>query len=148
VNRTPIECRLISSGESGFAHCAKIRLEVFVDEQGVPPELEMDELDAEAVHVLATVEGDPVGTGRLVLLEDGNARIGRMAVLRAQRSQGVGSAVLTALVEQARQRGVCTAVLAAQLHAIPFYERGGFTAYGEEFEEAGILHRMMSKQIG
>ncbi|MBM2810437.1 MAG: hypothetical protein HW416_1196 [Chloroflexi bacterium] len=148
MNRTPIETRIVSDREQEFAHCAAIRAEVFVDEQGVPPELEMDELDSAAIHVLATVEGEPVGTGRLVLKEDGTARIGRMAVLRVHRGRGVGTAVLEALVQQARQCGVATAVLAGQLHALPFYEHGGFTAYGEEFEEAGILHRMMSKQIG
>lgn len=141
-----IECRIIS-GHDEFAHCASIRTQVFVGEQHVPPEIELDELDAVAVHVLALVDGQPVGTGRLVVNDDGSARVGRMAVLRPHRYRGVGSAVLEALVEFARQRGVERVVLAGQVHAIPFYERFGFVANGDVFEEAGIEHRWMERGL-
>jgi predicted GNAT family N-acyltransferase len=142
-----IECREVSVASEQFAHCRAIRMEVFVAEQQVPADEEMDELDSVAVHVLALAAGQPVGTGRLILEEDGFARIGRMAVLRPYRGQGVGSAILAQLMDLARERGVAIARLAGQLHAIPFYERFGFVAYGDVFEEAGIQHRMMERNI-
>jgi len=141
-----IECRAIT-GPAEFARCAAIRTEVFVAEQRVPPEEEMDELDRDAVHVLAWLDGAPVATGRLILTEDAHAKIGRMAVLRPHRRQGVGSAVLTKLMELARERGVRELSLAGQLHAIPFYERFGFVAGGDVFVEAGIEHRMMDREL-
>ena len=141
-----IDCRVIS-GPDEFAPCAAIRTEVFVVEQHVPPHEEMDELDREAVHVIALRGGIPVGTGRLVWAEDGTARIGRMAVLRPYRRQGVGSAVLMKLMEVAREQGARRVTLAGQLHAIPFYERFGFVARGDVFAEAGIEHRVMDREI-
>ena len=105
-------------------------MDVFVVEQRVPPEEEMDELDAEAIHVLAFLDGEPGGTGRLLLGEDGTARIGRMAVLEPYRYRGVGSAILLKLMDIARERGVRNVTLAGQLHAIPFYERFGFELTG------------------
>jgi argininosuccinate lyase len=145
--RNSVECRVIA-GPNEFARCAAIRTEVFVVEQRVPPEEEMDELDRDAVHVLAWREGSPVGTGRLVMTENAHARIGRMAVLRPHRRNGVGSAVLETLMEVAGDRGVRTVSLAGQLHAIPFYERFGFVARGDVFVEAGIEHRMMDRELG
>lgn len=137
-----IDCRAVSTPEE-FAHCAAIRMEVFVHEQGVPAEEEMDDLDATAVHVLAWLDGEPVGTGRLVPLGSDRGKIGRMAVRAPCRGRGVGSAVMSRLIEIALERGIRVITLAAQLHAIPFYERFGFTARGEVFVEAGIEHREM-----
>jgi len=98
--------------------------------------------------VLAWRGAKPVGTGRLVLSDvGGQARIGRMAVLRRYRNQGVGTAVLERLMDVAREHGVRTVTLAGQLHAIPFYERFGFVAHGDVFEEAGIEHRMMDRAV-
>src|SRR4051812_36863871 len=101
-----IECRILSSTDEAFAHCRAIRMEVFVGEQRVPVEEEMDDLDAVAVHVLALVDGEPVGTGRLILEDTENARIGRMAVLKARRGEGIGVAILQRLTDIARERGV------------------------------------------
>ena len=120
-------------------------MEVFVQEQGVPEAEEIDGLDPGAIHVLATLDGAPVATGRLVLESNGRGRIGRMAVRRVHRGQGVGTAVLEFLLELARQHGINQVSLAAQLHAIRFYERLGFTAEGEVFLDAGISHRMMTR---
>lgn len=120
---------------------------MFIDEQHVPEEEEMDELDGVAVHVLALSDGEPVGTGRLLVEEGRSARIGRMAVLQPYRRRGVGSAILLCLMEAARQRGARQAHLAAQLHALPFYERFGFVAQGNVFEEAGIQHRWMDRAV-
>jgi predicted GNAT family N-acyltransferase len=141
-----IECRVVDSPEE-FAHCAAIRMDVFVREQHVPAEEELDDLDAVSVHVLAHSGGEPVGTGRLIPGEAGKAKIGRMAVLQPFRGLGVGSAVMTQLMDVARKRGFTHLSLAAQLHAVPFYERFGFIAHGPVFLEAGIEHRDMDRDI-
>jgi predicted GNAT family N-acyltransferase len=114
-----------------------IRFEVFVEEQKVPAELEMDQMDAVCVHAVAyDGSGTPIGTGRL--LPDGH--IGRMAVRKAGRGTGVGSALLQGLMAEARARGDKQVVLSSQSHAAPFYERHGFSIEGDEFFEAGIAH--------
>ena len=113
-------------------------------EQGVPPELEMDEQDAHCDHALAyAANGAAVGTGRL--LPDGH--IGRMAVLREYRGKGVGALLLQALVEQARRRGHAFARLNAQIQAAGFYRRFGFDIAGPEFMEAGIPHVPMQRDL-
>lgn len=121
-----------------------VREQVFVQEQKVPLELEWDGLDAEALHVLAEdPEGRPIGTGRM--LADGH--IGRVAVLPAWRGRGVGRALVAALLELARRRGLHRVRLAAQTGAIGFYETLGFVAHGPEFIDAGIPHRHMERQV-
>jgi predicted GNAT family N-acyltransferase len=116
-----------------------LRRQVFVLEQGVPEALELDDMDAVSLHALAYDDDGPVATGRL--LPDGH--IGRMAVRRDARGAGVGSAVLSALMEQARQRGDREVVLNAQLTAQDFYARHGFEPEGEVFMDAGIEHIAM-----
>ena len=129
--------------ERARAHATPIRFAVFVEEQRVPVELEMDEMDAKCIHALA-FEGDKaLGTGRL--LPDGH--IGRMAVLEGARGRSVGSALLKALMEAARRRGDREVVLAAQLRAVPFYRRHGFAAEGAVYEEAGIPHQDMRRAL-
>ena len=114
-----------------------IRFEVFVDEQKVPAEIELDDMDAVCLHAVAYDEaGKAIGTGRL--LPDGH--IGRMAVRQPGRGTGVGGAILTLLMEKARERGDAAVVLNAQTVAAPFYARHGFVQLGEQFEEAGIAH--------
>ncbi|MBX3715316.1 MAG: GNAT family N-acetyltransferase [Burkholderiales bacterium] len=117
-----------------------IRTTVFVGEQGVPPEIEIDGRDPGCAHVVAESDsGEAVGTGRL--MPDG--RIGRMAVLAAWRGRGVGAAMLEALVAEARRRGFRETYLHAQAHAKDFYARHGFVVEGEEYLEAGIPHVLM-----
>jgi predicted GNAT family N-acyltransferase len=117
-----------------------LRHEVFVQEQGVPEELERDDLDAHCHHVLARDDrGQPIGCGRLTPQH----KIGRMAVRQSWRGHGVGAAMLRELVEKARALGWPEVSLGAQLPAIGFYERQGFCAYGEVFDDAGIAHRAM-----
>ncbi len=114
-----------------------IRFEVFVDEQKVPAEIELDDMDAVCLHAVAYDDfGAAIGTGRL--LPDGH--IGRMAVRQPGRGTGVGGAILTLLMEKARERGDLAVVLNAQTVAAPFYARHGFLQQGEQFEEAGIAH--------
>ena len=120
-----------------------IRRAVFVIEQHVPEEDEWDDQDAASQHVLALVDNVPVGSGRL--LPDGH--IGRMAVLKPWRGQGVGRALLAALLVMARQRGYIEAVLHAQTHALNFYKKQGFLESGPEFMEAGIPHRVMRLKL-
>jgi predicted GNAT family N-acyltransferase len=120
-----------------------IRFTVFVDEQNVPAEIELDEHDAACVHVIALAQGVPVGTGRL--LPDGH--IGRMAVLKAWRGKGVGAAMLERLAEIARARGDRQVALSAQTHALGFYRKHGFVEEGPEYDDAGIPHRAMNKKF-
>lgn len=123
---------------------APIRYAVFVDEQKVPAEIELDDWDALSLHALALdAQGRVLGTGRL--LPDGH--IGRMAVLQSARGQGVGTALLRALLEAARARGDREVVLSAQTHAMPFYEKAGFIAEGDEYDDAGIPHRQMRRRM-
>jgi predicted GNAT family N-acyltransferase len=130
--------------DAARAQARHIRELVFVREQGVPLELEMDEQDPRCDHALAySADGAAVGTGRL--LPDGH--IGRMAVLREWRGKGVGGLLLLALVEQARSRGQATLRLNAQTHAAGFYRRFGFDISGPEFIEAGIAHAAMRRDL-
>lgn len=126
------------------AESQRIRFIVFVDEQRVPPELEMDEHDAHCVHALAFSDGEAIGTGRL--LPDGH--IGRMAVLKEWRGRGVGQALLRALVDAARRRGDREVVLNSQVHALGFYGAEGFKAEGPVYDEAGIPHQTMRLKLG
>lgn len=121
---------------------AQVRFTVFVQEQKVPAELELDELDADCVHALIEIDSQPVATGRLC--PDG--RIGRMAVLKNFRGQGLGSEILRALISAAEKRGQHETYLHAQLHALEFYAQHGYLAEGPEFEDAGIAHRQMRRK--
>lgn len=130
-----------------LAACHAIRRVVFIDEQAVPEELEMDDLDGEAIHLLATVDGRPAGTARL-LLRGEVGKIGRVAVLADQRGTGLGAALIRAALDELRAApGVTTAKLGAQVHALGFYERLGFTAFGPVYDDAGIPHRDMTRPL-
>ena len=122
----------------------RVRIEVFVIEQNVPVELEWDEGDEVSIHAVAYDEqGHPVAIGRL--LPDGH--IGRMAVRKSARGQGIGAEVLRALLDEARRLGYSELVLHAQTHATGFYLQHGFQPEGEEFMEAGIPHFRMRLSI-
>ncbi|MGD8812250.1 MAG: GNAT family N-acetyltransferase [Thioalkalispiraceae bacterium] len=116
-----------------------IREQVFINEQHVPVELEWDGLDDEAIHLLVTTNKHPVATARL--LADGH--IGRMAVLPGFRRQGIGSTMLSRLVELAKQKGLSSVFLSAQVAAIDFYQKHGFTIDSDVYMDAGIPHRDM-----
>ena len=126
------------------ARATPVRERVFIIEQGVPVEIELDEQDVHCCHALATTDnGECIATGRL--LPDGH--IGRMAVDAGWRKRGLGGAVLEALVGAARARGMKRVMVNAQVHALDFYLAHGFEVHGEEFIEAGIPHRAMQRRI-
>ncbi len=124
-----------------------IRRRVFIEEQHVPEEIELDAEDARAFHALALRDGKPIGCGRYVEHGPGEIKIGRMAALRELRCSGIGRAVLEFLIETARNRGYRRAILHAQLTAEGFYLKQGFHPEGDLFEEAGILHRTMTRDL-
>ncbi|MGW4868571.1 GNAT family N-acetyltransferase [Streptomyces chartreusis] len=137
--------------------CFAVRKEVFVVEQGVPQDIEYDAHDADAVHVLAVREdGLPLGTGRLLYGEAAAAKtdgdltvgsLGRLAVTQEARGLGVGAALVRAIEDAARARGLAAVDLHAQTHALGFYERLGYVAYGPEFPDAGMPHRAMRRAL-
>ena len=132
----------LADWEADQAALYAIRHEVFVVEQHVPVEEEVDAHDPASIHVIVwTADGTPVATGRL--LPDGH--IGRMAVRAPFRGCGLGGRVLESLVDEAARRGHTLVVLAAQTHAIPFYAAHGFRVYGPVFLDAGIEHRAMDR---
>ena len=126
-----------------------VRDAVFIQEQGIPAALEHDAADALARHAVAFNRlGRALGTGRLLAVEPGVARIGRMAVLAGVRGAGIGRPLLAALLAAARQRGDREVLLHAQASAVGFYARAGFTPRGPAFEEAGIAHQEMFITLG
>ena len=122
--------------------CLEIRRVVFIEEQGVSLADEVDGCDGEAEHLLAVLDGQPVGTARM-LVEGETGKIGRVAVLAEARGKGIGAALIRAAVDRLRERGLRVAKLGAQTHALGFYEGLGFAAFGPVYDDAGIPHRDM-----
>ena len=130
-----------------IAACRALRRRVFIEEQGVSEADEVDDLDDQAVHILATQNGLPVGSARLLTYGD-TGKIGRVCVLQQARGTGLGAALMQAAVAQFRTvPGIKRVKLGAQLHALSFYERLGFTPYGDVFLDAGIPHRDMLLEL-
>src|SRR5438105_2078180 len=123
-----------------------VRIAVFVEEQQIPREEELDELDASAVHCVGYAGGKAVAAGRLVVA-DGYGKIGRMAVLPSHRRGGIGRAVLDELEREASARGLAMVKLSAQLSAAGFYDRAGYTRIGDVYDEVGIPHIAMEKRL-
>lgn len=146
----------VADSEADMAACFAVRTEVFVVEQSVPESIEYDAYDAGAVHVLAVgPDGEPLGTGRLlhgaaVLAKTGDPAVGalgRLAVRKVARGLGVGVALVRAIEAEAVRLGLTGVDLGAQTHALGFYERLGYVAYGPEFQDAGIPHRAMRRPL-
>lgn len=140
--KTAVRVKQVSSRkelEKAFA----IRIRVFVQEQGVPGEIETDRDDERAVHFLALSGAKVVGTARVVIHRK-SAKIGRMAVLRRYRRKGVGKKLLKCAVAAARRQCAQNIYLHAQVPVIGFYETMGFRCAGRVFDEAGIPHRKMT----
>lgn len=130
-----------------YAPCIALRRAVFIIEQEIDEADEMDDLDDVGIHLLATVDGTPAGTARLLI--DGEVgKIGRICVLSSHRGTGLGAKIVTASINHLRTLpGITKAKLGSQDHAIGFYEKLGFTAYGPFYDDAGIPHRDMVRDI-
>jgi YbgC/YbaW family acyl-CoA thioester hydrolase len=149
AGKTMVEVRVGGWDELG-KDARHIRTAVFIEEQGIPKEMEWDEADPDpgCVHAVAYNRfGQPLATGRLLEHVPGVAKIGRMAVSQTMRGSGVGHAVLEALMKAARESGYREAVLHAQMSAAAFYTRAGFVTRGAMFEEVGIPHIEMVRTL-
>lgn len=144
----------LASTSNDVAVAYAVRRRVFVDEQGVPADLELDDLDPGADHFVAYLDRHAVGAGRLVVEPAGFegapdsrtpvGHLGRLAVLTTARGAGLGVALVHAIEDRARERGLASMALSAQTAAVGFYERLGYAAHGPEFDEAGLPHRWMT----
>jgi len=137
-----ITCRRLNDDE--FAQALAIRWSVFVDEQKVPPEVEHDQDDKNAIHFGAFDHDQIIGTGRVVISGQ-NGKIGRLAILKPYRGQGIGMELLNYIINYCRELGLTEVYLGAQVQAVGFYEKAGFVAEGGLFDDAGIPHRTMRK---
>ncbi|WP_347137755.1 GNAT family N-acetyltransferase [Paracoccus sp. SSK6] len=130
-----------------LAACHALRRAVFIEEQGVSEAEEMDGKDDQAIHLLASQDGQPVGSARILLMGD-TGKIGRVCVLAQARGTGLGAALIRAALDVLRdQPGITRARLGAQTHAIGFYEKLGFVAHGPVYDDAGIPHRDMTREF-
>ncbi|NLF95242.1 MAG: GNAT family N-acetyltransferase [Candidatus Riflebacteria bacterium] len=141
-----IEIRTFNGKSPDFALAMEIRQKVFVVEQHVPENLEHDEFDEQAMHVLLLADGLPVGTGRFFAdpQRDETARLGRVAVLREYRGLRLGQVLIATLLDEIKKSGrFCRVLIHAQTAVVELYARFGFEKIGEEFYEAGIAHYEM-----
>ena len=138
---------LIKTWQDAKLDAYSIRKRVFIEEQGVPEEMELDEFDLDARHALAYADSECIGTARLVTLPGNLGRIGRMAVLPKHRGHGVGKQLLGALLNACQSQGIKQIELHAQVTVIPFYEQFRFITQGDIYDEAGIPHRDMILHI-
>ncbi len=133
--------------ESELEGAINVRMRVFVIEQQIPAEEELDDADAAATHAIALNQGQIVGTGRLLYLDGGIAQIGRMAVVRQFRRRGVGGRILSFLEDEARAQGFGSCMLHAQEYVKAFYAGSGYVEHGDVFLEADIPHVEMRKDL-
>lgn len=136
----------VATDHNDLKQAFELRHVVFVDEQKVPKELEVDEFDQQAIHLVAKENDKVVGTGRLVI-ENNKGRIGRLAVRAEFRGRGIGKAIMLRMEKEARLKGLSELYFHAQVHALGFYEKLGYISRGEKFAEAGIDHIEMFKNL-
>lgn len=134
------------AGEA-FEESKAIRLAVFVEEQGYTEEEEFDDVDLSVPHLVLFDEDKPVATGRLILQEDGTAKLGRIAVLKSYRGQHLGAKVVEELLARAKESGAKRAYVSAQEYAVPFYNRFGFKEYGKAYLDGPIPHMDMDMPL-
>lgn len=130
-----------------YQEALKIRYEVFVEEQNVPEELEIDVLEEQSHHVVLYQDDQPLGTARIYHQGDGVYKIQRVAVLNTQRRHGLGAQLMQACEQKIQQLQGTKMTLGAQLQALPFYEKLGYIVEGPEFMDAGIPHRTVTKTV-
>lgn len=129
----------------------RVRKTVFIEEQGVPADLEIDEHDAPdsgTIHFVAYLDEQPVAASRLRSYAPGVGKVERVAVIQSERGTGLGKQMMLAMEAVAREEGFHTLKLNAQTHAQRFYEKLGYEPYGDLFDDAGIEHIAMVKQLG
>ena len=136
----------IVNSEEELNKVLKLRSKVFVEEQGVPEELERDEKDEDAIHLIAKIEENVVGCGRIVL-NNNKGKIGRVAVAKNYRNQGLGTKICQRLIEIAGEHQLAKVILHAQYQTVDFYKELGFKETGTPFQEAGIKHIKMFYHI-
>ena len=137
---------MILTETDDLAACHALRRTVFIEEQGIAEAEEWDDLDGQAVHLLAREGDTPLGTARL-FVEGTEGRIGRVCVAKPARGTGLGAALIREGVARLAAVGCTRILLGAQCYAIPFYEKLGFTAVGPEYDDAGIPHREMERRL-
>jgi predicted GNAT family N-acyltransferase len=137
----------IATSQSEREDAFSVRRKVFVEEQGVPLSLELDELDNTADHFVVYSSETPIGAGRIRELDTGFGKVERVCVLPEYRGKHLGNLVMHALEEHAKNKGLKKVVLNAQSYAVPFYEKLGFIITSPEFMDADIPHRAMEKTI-
>lgn len=130
-----------------LAEIRAVRVQVFQIEQGIDPALEFDGNDETAIHILAYLDNQPVGTTRIRYLNNQTAKIERLAVLAEARGQGIGKQLMVKALEVVAQNQIKEVIVHAQAHVKNLYHKLGFKQDGEEFEEAGILHVKMKKSL-
>lgn len=133
--------------DNSYKDGLKIRWEVFVIEQKVPEELEIDEKETQCQHLTIYDNGRPLATGRIFPYGEKTAKFERVAVAQEQRGAGLGRFIMEEMERKAKEMGCEKAILGGQTVVIPFYEKLGYSAYGEEFMDAGIPHKMLKKEI-
>lgn len=136
----------IVTNEQELEEAYRIRKIVFVEEQQVPMEEEIDDLEAEATHFLLYNQAEPIGAGRFRQV-DGFGKVERICILKDKRKGGAGKAIMEGIEDYAKGEGIKKLKLNAQTHAISFYEKLGYQVVSEEFLDAGIPHRTMVKEI-
>ncbi|MFC7365373.1 MULTISPECIES: GNAT family N-acetyltransferase [Bhargavaea] len=137
----------LASTETEREDAFTVRKAVFVEEQGVPIHIELDDLDQEAVHFIAYDGEQPIAAGRIRDIGDGVGKVERVCVLPEYRGRRLGQQMMVMLEEHARKVGLSKIRLNAQNHAVPFYEKIGYSVTSPEFMDAGIPHRVMEKPI-
>jgi predicted GNAT family N-acyltransferase len=136
----------IVSNEEQLKDAYLVRKIVFVEEQQVPVEEEIDQYESDAVHFVLYQDSQPTGAGRFRLV-DGYGKVERICVLKERRTGGSGKAIMNKIEEYAKQKGINKLKLNAQTHAIPFYSKLNYEVVSEEFLDAGIPHRTMVKKL-
>lgn len=138
----------VADSDPLYQACMSIRFTVFVEEQNVPREIEVDQYEHICTHFLLTDDTDmPLGTVRYRALDDELIKVERMAVLKEGRGNGYGYDLMNAVHEHAKAAGYKKAKLGSQVHAIPFYEKLGYTVDSDVFDDAGIPHKYMVKDL-
>jgi predicted GNAT family N-acyltransferase len=138
--------KLVESGKE-LAEAFKVRKEVFVEEQGISEDIELDSNDSEALHIVVKDGERVIGTARVLFPAQGVAKIERMAILRPFRRKGIGSRIISFLNTELKNRQIRKVVLHAQYSSVAFYKSCGFAESGMPFNEAGIRHLRMEREL-